>query len=306
MTTGTHKIGAEAILRRTRDQKVCPPLNLRVLEDSENLTVILALPRAEVDWSRLTVVFTSYSSSLPEGYRFEFRETVVQSQQPALFVFDHSLRWYVEAETYDRMCQILSAQMDALGVAKLVTIGDSMGGYAALAYAQDMPVRYALAITNRASIGPDGVADVRHQPQLYTDGLQLRVPNLRRALRKVHAGAMVHGTRGADRPHLRHLRDRGAADHWIVSGRGHGIAAWMKQNRILFPVAEAALRADAAEVNRLLQSRGALSGDSLSAKVRLASLSLRDSLRGGLTKSRSGSVLSAVPTPTERFQNDNL
>lgn len=297
MNSAVHKKNADEILRDIRAKKACPPLDLRVLADSDGLTAILALPRKATTWERLTVVFASHYSCQPAHFRFEFRGTVVKSQQPALFVFDQSLRWYVEAGMYDRVCRLLREQMAALGVAELVTIGDSMGGYAALAYAQDLPVSYALAITTRGSIGPDGVVDPRHQPQLLADGLDLRAPNLRRALGKIPAGAMIHGTRGADRLHFAELRGCGAVDHWVVPGRGHGVAAWMKQNDILFPVAAAALRADGDTVNKLLKSRGALRRESISSRVRLTGLrtldrlrSLRDLVggRGSLSSVREG------------------
>lgn len=288
MAHSVEKTSANEILHQIRKRGECPPLDFRVLANSNGLSVFLALPRGKANWNRLTVVFASYPSCVWPEYRFEFRRAVVQSGQPAVFVFDHSLRWYVEAQTYDRVCQILTDQMAALGVSDIVTIGNSMGAYGALAYAQDVPVSYALVIATRGSIGASGIADPRYQRQLHTQGLALRAPDLRRALKGVQAGAMIHGTRGPDRLHLPALRARSAVDHWIAPGQGHFITKWMKQNRILFPVVASALRADDVEVNRLLQTAGAIPRESVSASVRLAGLYTLDRVRSVRHKIKSG------------------
>ena len=270
---------ADAIIARTKGLGTCPTMDLTVLADSGGLTIIRALPRgpqARTTWDSLSVVFASYTSCTPDSYRFEFGQTIVRSGHPALFVYDLTHRWYVDDSHYDRVCAAIRGQMAALGTARLTTVGDSMGGYAALAYAQDLPIDYALAITTRSGIGPGAVPDIRQQPQLAPPYARLRVPDLRRALARLPAGMMIHGTRGPDRVHLPRLRARGAVDHWIVPGRGHGIAAWMKQNGILYPVVRAALDADAAEANRLVAGRGAVRRDSLNARARLAAMSLYD------------------------------
>ena len=277
---------ADAIIARTTGLGTCPTMDLTVLEDSEGLVIIRAVPRkpkGRTTWDSLSVVFASYPSCTPGSYRFEFGQTVVRSGQPALFVYDLTHRWYAADSQYDRICATIMGQMSALGTSRLTTVGDSMGGYAALAYGQDLPVAYALAITTRSSIGPGAIPDIRRQPQLEPPHApRLRAPDLRRALARLPAGMMVHGTRGPDRVHLPALRARGAVDHWIVPGRGHGIAAWMKQNDILVPVVLAALDADAAEANRLVASRGAVRSDSLNARARIAAMFLYDRITGRL------------------------
>lgn len=288
---------AHAIIARTSGLGTCPTMDLTAVADSEGLTFILALPRkprGRTTWDALSVVFASYPSCMPDSYRFEFGQTIVRSGQHALFVYDLTHRWYVDESHYDRVCAVIMGQMAALGVSRLTTVGDSMGGYAALAYAQDLPINYALAITTRSSIGPGSVPDVRQQPQLLPPHARLRLPDLRPALARLPAGMMIHGTRGPDRVHFPMLRARGAVDHWIMPGRGHGIAAWMKQNDILVPVVRTALDADAAKASRLVASRGAPRRGSLNARARISALFLFDRVSNRLDPAHHKTAPSGV------------
>jgi hypothetical protein len=119
-----------------------------------------------------------------------------------------------------------------------------MGGFAALAFAEKLPVRTAIAFVPRFS--PDGriVRDPRLKAKLRLcrDRFPFRtvVPGLAAA---GHA-LVLHGDQGPDRPHVVKFAMPATAEHWVLPDCGHHVGQRLRTRAALDPVITGALSQD--------------------------------------------------------------
>lgn len=229
----------------------------------------------------LTVIFDSRTRHFEKP---EFYGTVASMGRHALFIADHKRAWFANPSVLALIVRVVQDEMRRLGCTVIDTLGFSMGGFAAIAYAEKLPVRNALAFSPRYAIDKAMVNDARVRPGLNALGGDAAFRSLDPGLAKLTSAVIVHGTPRDDIVHVRLLRVPQHVDHFVLFGARHNVPALLKNLGLLGAVSQAALSQDRAQVVHLLGSLGAQRRSSPSLGLKLLTLQYRIGLRRFLNR----------------------
>jgi pimeloyl-ACP methyl ester carboxylesterase len=109
---------------------------------------------------RLVVVFSSvgYGPDTPPVLEFA-RSATAGGRDSAVFIADPQRSWLNAPKLIEEIVEVIEAARDEVGAEETVTLGYSMGGFAALAIGGFVPVHAALAFSPQMSIDPELVPD---------------------------------------------------------------------------------------------------------------------------------------------------
>lgn len=255
---------------------VLPRLDVKMLRDEPALTILRARPKGGAQ-GRLIVVFGSLKA---KGSGIEFPGTLASTGRPVLFVQEHVATFYAMDRNIRLITDAIMNEMALTGTDAVDTLGVSMGGYGAIAYGQQVPIRNALSFGPRFSPDPAIAPHRRKRPLLDRLSGKFGIPTLADGLARVENGLIVHGMRGPDRGQFDYFRMPDTAEHWLVPRAGHGVAHWLYVRGQLRPLVLAALAGDRAEASRILTANTAVRADSLRAKLYRVPFHLYDFARG--------------------------
>lgn len=157
-------------------------------------------------------------------------EFVGTSQMPgfsALFVSDLKRSWYNDFDPE----HLLGAIRPYTEGKKIVTVGNSMGGFGAIWMSGLLPVETVVAFAPQFSVKPDLVPGETRWQEYRSAIADWRVPSL--------AGSFVPGTRyftingDADEMHYRQFPAGENMRHYLLPGCGHAPAKLLKDRGIL-------------------------------------------------------------------------
>ena len=265
-----------AILNRSKDRSV----RMDTLLERKRLSVLRGRRKGKPDTGPLVVVFNSRASVQPERAKMEFKYQVLRQTNRMLQVFDHDDSWYNLDQYYDRMIEVIQREMERTGVDSIITFGSSMGAYAAMSVAADVPVSFALAMAPRFSPNPDIVADNRREEHLRELSPAFVHDTAEAGLQKVKQAVILHGRYGNDRFHIRHFPRRPEIDHWIIPTYDHLVAAFLKRDEMLTDVTDAALAQDRNAIAQILKQKNAIRATSLRYRAMMLPRRLKDYRRG--------------------------
>lgn len=186
---------------------------------------------------RLVVSFAGVGSIPHEEPPAEFfRLASTNGENHVLFISDQSRSWMNAPGIADLTAQTVRQTAAAIGAARVVAIGNSMGGSAALILAALMPLDGVLAIVPQYSVHPRIMPDEprweRFREQI-TDWPFATVPEpagLNCPLTVLHgatAGELIHADRFGQAPNMM---------HFIFPGLGHGLARKLRGAGYLEPI----------------------------------------------------------------------
>ena len=164
------------------------------------------------------------------------------------------------------------------------TLGFSMGAYPAIAFAERVPVRHAVALSPRFSPDPAIVPDPRDRPGIARLSGKLALPTLAPGLARLQGGIILHGMRGPDLRQFRHIHAPTQVDHWLLPHAGHFVVEWLRRHDRMEAVILAGLQGDRAASTRLLTDLGALRHRSLRARLILHPVRALHGLHGLLQR----------------------
>lgn len=259
--------------------RVPKKIHLETLVDKAGLTIIRGRPvSGRVD--KLVVVFGSLGPCEIGKGRLEFIGSIIKADCPCLFIFDHTLAWYMAPAMFAEIVTCIRNEMQDLGLDEITTIGGSMGGHAAVAIATKIPVGFTLALGPRFSADPAIVRDRRSRQVLTALSGRFAVSSLAEPMKQVRTGVILHGMLGPDRNQLLKFTSEPHIAHYLVPNFGHMVGMWLKKKDIFRQTMAAALRADRATVSQLLINAGALRRQSILARARIAPLYVYDGIIG--------------------------
>lgn len=241
----------------------------------DRLSILRAMPVTREPGPPV-VVFNSIGKP---GTPPEFAASVARLRRPVLFVMDHKATWYSAPETADRVSDAIVNALADWGGTAVDTLGFSMGGYAAIAYAERVPVRNAVALAPRFSPDPAIVADPRGHESLRRLSGKLAFATLAAGLQRLDGGLILHGMRGPDLCQFRHIHAPQRVDHWLLPQCDHHVAIWLRRRGHLPSLLHSALQGERAETARRLAALGALRHRSLRARLMLHPVRLYARLR---------------------------
>lgn len=180
----------------------------------------------------LAVAFSGVGTKPRELPEPEFMGSVnQQGRHPALFVSDASRSWMNGPGIATQIRDAVVQKMDELGCERVVALGNSMGGFAALCLAKLMPVDFVLAVVPQFSARQDLVPEEtrwRHLRGRIRDWPFPQVPDLRGTETKV---LILHGDSADERIHAaRFPQAEGKVAHFIFPKAGHNLARWLKSS----------------------------------------------------------------------------
>lgn len=185
--------------------------------------------------SRLVLVFISIRRAALHPNKLEFRGIASdEGRNHVLFINDRERSWYSEPGKRDRIEAVVRRFMLEHGIQTVWSMGNSMGGYGAILFADRLPISKVVAFVPQILM-TDAVID---QPDWTANRPNIR-PTVERDLTPIIASAdcifhVVTGDAYADdRIHFGHLRQRLADARnvkiVIAPGQGHGVADWLKK-----------------------------------------------------------------------------
>lgn len=245
----------------------------------------------------LVVIFDSRSSHFGKP---EFIGTIAGMGRHALFIADHKRAWFASPKNHSLIISAVRDEMRRLGCAVIDTLGFSMGGFAAIAYAETLPVQHAMAFSPRYSIDPRQTTDRRVRPGLIGLGNSAVFRSLDPGLAKLHHALVLHGTPQHDLAHVRMLAAPKHVDHFVFAGVDHNVPLWLKKQGLLGALTRVAMAPNRAEAATLLQNFGAERRSRLSMRMTLLNLDYRSRLRRLVYRQVDPPELQAQPAPSKQ------
>lgn len=122
---------------------------------------------------------------------------------------------------------------------RVVTIGNSLGGFGAIWITRYLPVDVAMAFCPQYSVHPEEVPDEPRWMEFREQIDQWRVRSLEGAFNETTRYYTFNGD-GPDELHWRRLPDLPNCEHILIKGAGHETALYLKGREVLAMVIEAA------------------------------------------------------------------
>lgn len=242
--------GAEAA-RRPGTQEALPEgvASPEVLHEDDELR-IRHIPGSG---DAVVVAFTGIGHSLGSVQRDEFVGTASDGGRAhAVFVTDIRRSWYSRPGLEERILRVVGQLFDRLGPAGVHTLGNSMGGFGAILFAERLSAQSAIAFVPQFTMDRKVIDErrwSRFRPAMNEGNLASLDSHLTGACRP-HAFFAADAL--PDRPHWMLLeRSERAAVHLLNEG-GHNIAHHLKTLGVLAPVIRAAQANDNAAVEDLI------------------------------------------------------
>jgi pimeloyl-ACP methyl ester carboxylesterase len=209
-----------------------------------------ALPRLDIpllrkDWRlwvwwykgtsrRLVVVFSSvgHGPNTPPVLEFA-RSATAGGRDSAVFIADPQRTWLNAPKLIEEIVEVIEAARDEIGAEETVTLGYSMGGFAALVIGAFVPVHAALAFSPQMSIDPELVPDEGRWKRYRS---RIGAIRIRSAADLMAAGTMhqiIMGSSRLEKPQMRLLPQAANAHIHVLPGTQHDTAPRIKQAGLL-------------------------------------------------------------------------
>lgn len=222
---------------------------MRTLIEDDDL-LIRYLPGTD---ARLTVAFTGVGRGLGGIQRDEFvRSAADGGASHALFVTDRRRSWYARTGLAARIIAAVQEIVARRGIARVATLGNSMGGFGALWFADRLGATVAMAFAPQASTDPA----VLPEPRWAQFRAQMDPAGIRTVDAVPGSACLRFAVFGArqrlDRPHADLIEARTGAQVYRLAEAGHGVARYLKERGQLAPLVAEMLAGDIAAVRARL------------------------------------------------------
>ena len=211
---------------------------------------------------RLVVSFAGVGSSAHEEPPIEFyRIAGSDGENHVLFVSDESRSWMNAPGLADLVAETVQQTAAAIGAARIVAIGNSMGGTAALILASLTAVYAAFALAPQFSVNPAILPEefrwARFRDQI-TDWRFPSVPDLSDAPCAV---TVLHGATEGELIHADRFGRAANMAHFIFPHLGHALGLKLRRSGHLEPIVRNAILGRPLRVRRSVRAAGGLSRD---------------------------------------------
>jgi hypothetical protein len=157
----------------------------------------------------------------------------------AIFVTDLKRSWF-----NDFPPEAITAPIASLVAGKrIVTIGNSLGGFGAIWISRYLPVDMAIAFCPQYSVHPEEMPDEPRWMEFREQIEEWRVRSLDGAFNDTTRYFTLNGD-GQDEMHWRRLPDLPNCEHILIKGAGHETALYLKGREVLSMVIEATVSGD--------------------------------------------------------------
>lgn len=202
---------------------------------------------------RLVVVFSSVGHGPKTPPLLEFAQSATAGgRDSAVFIADPQRSWLNAPELIEEIVEVIEAARDEIGAEETVTLGYSMGGFAALVIGGFVPVHAALAFSPQMSIDPELVPDEGRWMRYRS---RIGAIRIRSAADHMAAGTVHHiimGSSRLEKPQRRLLPQAANANLYFLPKTQHDTAPRIKQAGLLPAVLDHAFSRRSAALAALL------------------------------------------------------
>jgi hypothetical protein len=240
---------------------------IRLLYEDEALRIAGIGPLVATGWfgtrlfsrrrtgGTLVASFTGIGAGMDVVQAEEFAGMASRKDRSVVFVTDKQRSWYNAPGLYERVIAELQPHIRDAG--RVVTLGNSMGGFGALLFAAPLGARIALAFAPQASISGRIIPSETRWRKFIRAIDHIRFEHVGDHMDEERAYFVVHGGGGDDIQQIEAFRPSGALHHYVVPGGRHNIAAELKAAGQLSPLIEAAMAGDPVSFDALARAAGA-------------------------------------------------
>lgn len=209
---------------------------------------------------RLVVVFSSVGHGPKTPPVLEFAQSATAGgRDSAVFIADPQRSWLNAPELIEEIVEVIEAARDEIGAEETVTLGYSMGGFAALVIGGFVPVHAALAFSPQMSIDPELVPDEGRWKRYRS---RIGAIRIRSAADHMASGTVHHiimGSSRLEKPQQRLLPRAANAALYFLPRTQHDTAPRIKRAGLLPAVLDLAF-------SRRSDALGALLSQTLNAR----------------------------------------
>jgi len=182
----------------------------------------------------LVVSFSSVGTDPDAVPPIEFPQLATASGTgPALFIVDKTRSWLNAPGLMEEVVAQIERFATQQGVSRVVTIGNSMGGFNAALIAGFTKVDVALCFSPQASVHPRVAGDDLRWPRYRVGITEHRFSGLADHLNTGTQYIAVFGDRTREAPQYRRFPDADNVEVLMLPGHGHGTAFTLKKFGLL-------------------------------------------------------------------------
>lgn len=193
---------------------------------------------------RLVVVFTGMRRGFGGAGTQEFaRSASSRGENSVLFVTDRRATWFAAPGLWRRTLKLIRYLRNSEGLTEVVSLGNSMGGYAALLLPRDLRVTRAIAFAPQITMDPDILRDDRW-PDVKARYGTLPVRSVADTLQEGKTQYyMIAGENcPEDMAHLALISDSPRVHRYVLPGAKHNPARLLKEAGVLSDLVTALIR----------------------------------------------------------------
>ena len=203
---------------------------------------------------RLVVVFTGMKRGFGGAAMDEFAASAsCRGENGVLFVTDRRVTWFSAPGLWKRTVDLIRTVRDSEGAREVVSLGNSMGGYAAMLLARDMRLRRVIAFSPQVTMDRDILADDRW-PDVKARWGRLPVRDLSQTV--AASGARYYVVAGRDcaedMAHVHLLPEGDRMNRFLLPTSRHNPAGALKEAGLLHRVVAAMVRGRKTRATALL------------------------------------------------------
>lgn len=187
----------------------------------------------------------------------EFRRSLDGSHFDIYFVIDKKRHWY--NGIYERVLAVINASLEARGIARCFTLGNSMGGFGAVLFAGALSrCMRAIAFCPQSSVSPVHAPFENRWREWTASITAWRAPDAIAAMTEEVQSIVFFGAIEArDQLHAqRFAAAEGNAIVCVIENCSHNIATYLKQRGVLIPLLNSLLTIDPIDRWRLTSLLG--------------------------------------------------
>ncbi len=171
-----------------------------------------------------------------------------------LFISDLKRSWYSSARLMDKIVEAVTGFIAKHNIANTVAIGNSMGGYGAILFAELLPVSKVVAFVPQVSMHPDVLLETRwikHRPYFGAELPPSLAPVIARS--KAYFFLFFGVNSEADAAHAALLSKQPRLSLFMLQNCGHDVGAFLKNAGLLTPVFADIFNANGIGLPRILK-----------------------------------------------------
>jgi len=217
---------------------VSAQLSIPLVQDGDVLRVWLYKGQSD----RLVVSFSGIGVD-GKDLGYEFADTATQGgRDSALFIADKSRSWLNTPGIIDEIRQWIEAARVETGAKEVMTLGHSMGGFAALAMPKFTPVKVAVGLSPQVSVHPDVVPDDDRWMNYRSKIKDFAIRDLSDTLVDNTRYYVLHGRHSRETPQRDRFPDADNIVHLILPRTVHNVPQKLREAGKLGEVVEFAFQ----------------------------------------------------------------